>query len=86
MCLNETCCKVHISKYLSDAFPTQNGLEKGYALSPLLFNFTLEYAIRKFQETLEARGKKKTGSLASSVSRVCVGVRMPWFVCNTCVS
>jgi hypothetical protein len=24
--------------------------------------------------------------LASSISRVCVGVRVPWFVCDTCVS
>jgi hypothetical protein len=24
--------------------------------------------------------------LASIVSRVCVGVRVPWFVCDTCVS
>jgi hypothetical protein len=35
---------------LSDKFPIQNGLKQGDALSPLLFNFTLEYAIRKVQE------------------------------------
>jgi len=28
---------------MSDAFPTQDGLKQGYALSPLLFNFTLLY-------------------------------------------
>jgi hypothetical protein len=33
---------------LSDSFPIQNGLKQGAALSPLLFNFALEYAIRKF--------------------------------------
>jgi hypothetical protein len=33
---------------LCDSFPIQNGL-KGVALSPLLFNFALEYAIRKVQ-------------------------------------
>jgi hypothetical protein len=35
---------------LSDSFPIQNGLKQGDALSPLLFNFALEYAIRKLQE------------------------------------
>jgi hypothetical protein len=50
MCLNETYSKVHIGKHLSDSFPIQNGLKQGDSLSPLLFNFTLEYAIRKVQE------------------------------------
>jgi hypothetical protein len=31
-------------------FPIQNGLKQGDALSQLLFNFTLEYAIRRVQE------------------------------------
>jgi hypothetical protein len=35
---------------LSDTFPIQNGLKQGDALSPVLFNFALEYAIRKVQE------------------------------------
>jgi hypothetical protein len=30
-------------------FPIQSGLEQEDALSPLLFNFPLEYAIRKAQ-------------------------------------
>jgi hypothetical protein len=34
---------------LSDSFPVQNGLKQGDALSLLLFNFALEYAIRKVQ-------------------------------------
>jgi hypothetical protein len=50
MCLNETYTKVCIAKNLSDSFPIQNGLKQGDALSPLLFNFALEYAIRKVQK------------------------------------
>jgi hypothetical protein len=44
MCSNETHSKLRIVKHLSAAFPTQNGLKQGDALSPLLFNFALEYA------------------------------------------
>jgi hypothetical protein len=50
MCLNETYSKVRIGKHLSDKFPLQNGLKQGDALSTLLFNFALEYRIRKVQE------------------------------------
>jgi hypothetical protein len=34
---------------LSDKFPIKNGLKQGEALSPLLFNYALENAIRKIQ-------------------------------------
>ena len=49
MCLNETYSRVRIIKYLSDMFPIENGLKQGDALSPLLFNFELQYAIRRVQ-------------------------------------
>jgi hypothetical protein len=42
--------KVHIGKHLCDNFPIQYGLNQRDALSPLLFNFALEYAIMKVQE------------------------------------
>jgi hypothetical protein len=50
MCLNETYSKVRIGKHLSDSFLIQNGLKEGVALSPLFFNFALDYAISKVQE------------------------------------
>jgi hypothetical protein len=50
MCLNETYSKVCIGKHLSHSFPIKNGLELGDALSPVLFNLALEYAIRRVQE------------------------------------
>ena len=37
--------------YLCSSFPIENGLKQGDALSPLQFNFALEYAIRKVKET-----------------------------------
>ena len=49
MCLTETYSSVRVGKNLSDMFPIRNGLKQGDGLSPLLFNFALEYAIRRFQ-------------------------------------
>ena len=38
---------------MSDMFPMKNVLKQGDALSPLLFNFTLQYAIRKVRGNQE---------------------------------
>ncbi len=49
MCLAEMYSRVQVSKNLSDMFPIRNGLKQGGFLSPLLFNFALEYTIRRAQ-------------------------------------
>jgi hypothetical protein len=46
VCLNKTCVKVHAGESGS-AFLIQNGLKQGDVLSPFIFNFAFEYAIRK---------------------------------------
>jgi len=49
MCLTEMYSRVRAGKNLSDKFPIRNGFKQGDALSPLLFNSGLEYAIRRVQ-------------------------------------
>jgi uncharacterized protein YoxC len=50
MCLNGKCSKVRTGEHLSNNFPVQSNLKKRDALSSLLFNITLEYAIRRVQK------------------------------------
>ena len=49
VCQTETYSTVWVGKNLSDMFPIRNGWKQGYVLSPLLFNFALEYTIRRVQ-------------------------------------
>jgi hypothetical protein len=68
--LNGTYSKISIGKHSCDHFPIQNGLKEGDALSPLLFNFTLEYAIRKVQKIWVGLKLKGTHQLLVHADKV----------------
>jgi len=43
-----------VGKHLSETFPVKNGLKQGDALSPLLFNSSLQYTIRRVHVNQDA--------------------------------
>ena len=47
--MTETYSRLRVGENLFDRFPIRNVLKQGDALTPLLFNFALEYAIRRVQ-------------------------------------
>jgi retron-type reverse transcriptase len=68
--LSETCSEVRVGKHLSHSFPIHNGLKQGDALSPLLFIFALEYAIRKIQESQVEQKLNWTNGLVAYADNV----------------
>ena len=47
--MSETYSRVWVGKHFANMFHIRNGLKRGNGILPLLFNFSLEYAIRRVQ-------------------------------------
>jgi hypothetical protein len=69
ICLNETYSRVRVSKHLS-MFPFTNDLKKWVALTPLLINFAVEYAIRRIQVNQDSLKLNGTHQLLAYVDDV----------------
>jgi hypothetical protein len=63
MSLIEKFITVRVGKNMSDRFPIRNGLKQGDVLTPVLFNFALEYAIRGKSGWLETKWYTSTSGL-----------------------
>jgi hypothetical protein len=70
MRLFRTSSMVYTGKYWFDNFPIQTCLKQGDALTPLIFNFALECAIRKFQENQVGLKLNRTNQFLADADKV----------------
>jgi hypothetical protein len=71
MCPNKNCSRDGKGKQLCDMFPFKNGSKQRDALSPLLFNFSLEYGKRRVQankDGLKLNGTRQFPVYADNVN------------------
>ena len=90
MFLTETYSRVRVGNNFTGIFPIRNGLKQRNALSPLLFNIVLEYAIRRVQvnqDRLKLNGTHQllayaddVNILAGSVDTVKKNSKLQWLL------
>jgi len=77
MSQTETYSRVRVSKNVSVRFPIRKGLKQVDALTPMLFNIVLEYAIRRVQvnqDGLKLNGTHQFLAYADDVNILGAGI------------